>query len=68
MAKDKTSLRERFKADPVLKKCDWVKLPDIVTRSDLQNLLFNNGKPNSESISVNLFSIKSLINSIKKET
>jgi hypothetical protein len=54
MAKDKTSLRERFNAAPVLKKWDWEKSPDIVTRSDLQNLLFNNGKPKGNLIKVPL--------------
>ena len=50
MAGDKTSLRERFNAAPVLKKWDWEKSPGIVTRSDLQNLLFNSGKPKGNLI------------------
>jgi hypothetical protein len=54
MAKDKTSLRGRFNAAPVLKKWNWEKSRNIVTKSDSQNLLFNNGKPKGKLIKVPL--------------
>lgn len=41
----KTSFRERFNEAPAIKKWGWEKSLGIVTRSDLQNLLFNNSEP-----------------------
>ncbi|MGK0467575.1 MAG: hypothetical protein ACJAX4_002877 [Clostridium sp.] len=41
MAGDKTSFRKRSNTAPVIKKWDWEKSPRIVTKSDLQDLLFN---------------------------
>ncbi|MBU3113872.1 hypothetical protein [Clostridium lacusfryxellense] len=54
MAGDKTRLRERFKVAPVIKKWDWEKSPGIVTKSDLQDLLFNKGNPKGNLIKVPL--------------
>jgi hypothetical protein len=54
MAGEKTSLRERFKEAPILKKWYWEKSPGIATKSDLQNLLFNKGNPKGNLIKVPL--------------
>ena len=41
MTRYKISWRKSLESAPVLKKWDWVKFPNVLTRSALRELLFN---------------------------